>query len=109
MTISEHESGHAVAAYCLGRSIRKVEVWADHGEGLTRLTKLSRPVAGGHPDDILDAAIVLLAGEEYLRSIGRQASGGDGDFAKAALLIRDTFESAAAARQGFDIVLEACA
>lgn len=106
MSITQHEAGHAVAAFCLGQRLEEVAVWA-HGEGLTRTEKPTRPILGGDPNDILDCAIVLLAGEHYLRSIGQAATGGNGDFAKAAFLIRETFETLAAARQGFDIVLEA--
>jgi hypothetical protein len=38
--------------------------------------------------------------------VGFRGLFGNGDFAKAAVLIRESFESKAAARTGFDIVLE---
>lgn len=48
-----------------------------------------------------------LAGEAFERALGRRPTGGDGDFTKAALLIRDCIETETAAPRGFAVVLEA--
>lgn len=99
-----HEAGHAVAAFCLNIPVEKVGI--DHnGHGLTKTE--TRRVIAGDPNASFDCAIGLLAGGAYERSLGLEARGDNGDFAKAVVLLQETFESKAAARRGFDVVLEA--
>lgn len=100
-----HEAAHCIAAYLVEIPLAKVEIDGD-GHGLTK-TKSPRRIIDGDPADSFNQALVLLAGGAYERSIGLEPTGDNGDFTKAAVLIAESFESKAAARQGFDIALEA--
>jgi hypothetical protein len=56
-------------------------------------------------DERIEPAVTYLYGLVDER-VGLRGLFGNGDFANAAVLIRGSFESKAAARTGFDIVLE---
>ena len=81
LLVAAHEAGHAVACYSLNLPLAQIEIW--HDRGLIKLVKPSRPIFGGAPGDVFDHSITLLAGAQYIRSLGLDATGDEGDFAKA--------------------------
>lgn len=97
--IAMHEAAHAVACYLQGMKIDKVEVWPTNG----LVKPASKP--SEHP---FEYAVTLLAGNEYMRSIGLPDDDHENDFVRASFVVAMQFDDRPnAASEGFGIVCEA--
>lgn len=76
--LSFHEAAHVTALYLFHRPIKEAKVRRTRG----------RTVAAAATDDVFGAAVVLLAGEAFERSIGLAHAGGRSDLDKAELLLK---------------------